>query len=114
MLIFFGLILINLSLAVLPHPLNLLLIKLILNAFITLRIVVHVQDKRKGNPIIDLNPLHGVPIKSEASKVNDEDWRARLQFETLLGIDFFLALVALILVVTLKLLGLDVILKSHL
>lgn len=114
MLIFFCLVLVNLSLTVLSHPLNLLLIKLILNAFISLRIVIHVQDKRERHPIIDLNSLHCVPIKSEASKMNDEHRRARLQFETLFGIDFLLTFVALILVVTLKLLGLDVILESHL
>lgn len=96
--IFFVPILLNLYLAVLPHPLHLLLIEFILNALVPPDVVIHVEHEGKGDSIVDFDSLHRLPVESEPRQVDEEHRGTIRQLEALLRINLFLALLALVLV----------------
>jgi hypothetical protein len=109
MFIFLIPVLLNLSLAVLPHPLNLLLIELVLNPLVALDVVVHVEHEGERDAIVDLHSLHRLPVKGEPSQVDEQDRRAVRQLQALLRIHLLFTCFTLVLVAAVEFLWLDIV-----
>jgi hypothetical protein len=109
MFIFLIPILLNLSLAVLPHPLNLLLIELVLYPLVALDVVVHVEYEGERDAVVDLHSLHRLPVQGEPRQVDEQDRRTVRQLQALLRIHLLVTCFTLVLVAAVQFLRLDIV-----
>lgn len=98
---------------VLLRPLHLLIIELVLDAFIAAHVVVEVQSQREGHPIAYFDAHECIVIQSEPVQREGDYLRALAEFEAFLRIDFLLAFVTVILIISSQLVWLQVILNCH-
>lgn len=69
-LFFWLYVLVYLVFAILIHAFHLFFVKFILDAFVTLKVIVHVQNKGKCDWVIDFDSLEGGPVQSEPTQRN--------------------------------------------
>ena len=98
---------------ILLDPFNFLVVKLCFNAIIPFHIVIQIQYRWKTHTLRNFYPLECFVIKSKSIQTETHNFGALRKLQTFQGINFFVALGAFILVVSVKNIGFEIVFNCH-